>query len=301
MSFGPVGKYSFKNKGGNSPNRIIDDRLKVGGSLFFPNDIGIHQFMMIFNEYDFKGEAQRIKESIVLPIPSSLIDKYGMEYNQQDLKAKGAMAASGAAKIIKNFNLVGTAGAAANESETKEAMESDAAKAEGLMSAAALTRDELIPKDLENPLALATGTISNPHVALLFNSVNLKTFDFAWMLYPQDEDESNNLQEIIRVIKMRSHPTFFQAGGSNTNFIMKYPHEVDLYYLGQGDSMHRFKRAAITGLEINYAAEDAPAFFQGSGRPAFIELKLTFQETQIWTGEDFESEPQAGGSSEIGG
>ena len=111
MSFGPVGKYSFKNKGGNSPNRIIDDRLKVGGSLFFPNDIGIHQFMMIFNEYDFKGEAQRIKESIVLPIPSSLIDKYGMEYNQQDLKAKGAMAASGAAKIIKNFNLVGTAGA----------------------------------------------------------------------------------------------------------------------------------------------------------------------------------------------
>ena len=116
-----------------------------------------------------------------------------------------------------------------------------------------------------------------------------------------DEDESNNLQEIIRVIKMRSHPTFLQAGGSNTNFIMKYPHEVDLYYLGQGDSMHRFKRAAITGLEINYAAEDAPAFFQGSGRPAFIELKLTFQETQIWTGEDFESEPQAGGSSEIGG
>ena len=301
MGIGPIGKYSFKNLGGNSPNKIIDERLKVGGSLFFPNDIGVHQFMMIFNEYDFKGEAQRIKESIVLPIPSALIDKYGMEYNQQELKAKGAGIASAAGKIIKNFNLVGTTGAAANEAETAAAMQSDQAKADSVLGIAAVARDELIPKDIENPLALATGTISNPHVALLFNSVNLKTFDFAWKLYPQDEDESNNLQEIIRVIKMRSHPTFLQAGGSNTNFIMKYPHEVDLYYLGQGDSMHRFKRAAITGLEINYAAEDAPAFFQGSGRPAFIELKLTFQETQIWTGEDFESEPTAGGSSEIGG
>ena len=297
---GPIGKYSFKNLGGNSPNKIIDERLKVGGSLFFPNDIGVHQFMMIFNEYDFKGEAQRIKESIVLPIPNSLIDKYGMEYNQQELKTKGAGIASAAGKILKNFGLVGTDGAEANAAETQAAMVSDEAKMDTVLGGAALARDELLPKDLENPLALATGTISNPHVALLFNSVNLKSFDFAWKLYPQDIEESNNLQEIIRVIKMRSHPTFLQAGGTQSNFIMKYPHEVDLYYLGQGDSMHRFKRAAITGLEINYAAEDAPAFFQGSGRPAFIELKLTFQETQIWTGEDFESEPQAGGSSETG-
>ena len=54
---------------------------------------------------------------------------------------------------------------------------------------------------------------------------------------------------------------------------------------------------AITGLEINYSAEDSVAFFQGSGRPAFISLKLQFTETQIWTGEDFMDEPQAGGTS----
>ena len=96
---------------------------------------------------------------------------------------------------------------------------------------------------------------------------------------------------------MRSHPTFDAIDGTQNNFIMKYPLEVDLFYLGQGDSMHRFKRAAITGLEINYSAEDSVAFFQGSGRPAFISLKLQFTETQIWTGEDFMDEPQAGGTS----
>ena len=51
-----VGKYSPKKRGGNSPNNIIDEKLQGGGStLFFPNDIGVHQFMMIFHEYDFKA------------------------------------------------------------------------------------------------------------------------------------------------------------------------------------------------------------------------------------------------------
>ena len=71
---------------------------------------------------------------------------------------------------------------------------------------------------------------------------------------------------------------------------MKYPHEVDLYYLGNGDSMHRFKRAAITGLEVNYTPEGGPAFFQNTGNPVFTELKMTFTETQIWTAEDFAEE-----------
>ena len=41
---------------------------------------------MIFHEYDFKGEAEIMKESIVLPIPGQIIDKYGVEYNSKDLK-----------------------------------------------------------------------------------------------------------------------------------------------------------------------------------------------------------------------
>ena len=94
---------------------------------------------------------------------------------------------------------------------------------------------------------------------------------------------------------MRSHPTFMEK---ENNYMMDYPHEVDLYYLGQGDSMHRFKRAAITGLSMNYSPEGSPAFFAGTGNPVFTELSIKFQETQIWTGEDFDDEPVTSGNQE---
>ena len=294
-----VGKYSKKKRGGNSPNSVIDQKINEGkDTLFFPNDIGIHQFLMIFHEYDFKGEAEIMKESIVLPIPGQIIDKYGVEYNSKDLKTLGAGIASAAEDIIDSFKKAGTAEGEAKEAQRKTDMTAESLAGDLGTGGIALAREQFAGTlGVEDPLAVATGTLVNPHTALLFSSVNLKVFDFEWKLYPQNEDESNNLQEIIRVIKMRSHPTFDAIDGTQNNFIMKYPHEVDLFYLGQGDSMHRFKRAAITGLEINYSAEDSVAFFQGSGRPAFISLKLQFTETQIWTGEDFMDEPQAGGTS----
>ena len=65
-----IGRYNAKKRGGNSPNNIIKSRLKRGGSLSFPNDLGVHQFMMIFNEYDFKGEAQRMINKIYTKYPN---------------------------------------------------------------------------------------------------------------------------------------------------------------------------------------------------------------------------------------
>ena len=243
-----VGKYSPKKRGGNSPNNIIDEKLQGGGStLFFPNDIGVHQFMMIFHEYDFKGEAEIIKESICLPVPAQIMDKYGMEYNASDLKTLGAGIASAAEDIIDSFKKAGTQAGTDKEAQRKTDMTAEGLAGDLGMGGVALVREQFGKSlGIEDPLAVATGTIVNPHTALLFSSVNLKVFDFAWKLYPQDLNESNKLQEIIRIIKMRSHPTFAEFEGSQNNFIMKYPHEVDLYYLGQGDSMHRFKRAAIT-------------------------------------------------------
>lgn len=297
-----IGRYNAKKRGGNSPNNIIKSRLKRGGSLSFPNDLGVHQFMMIFHEYDYKGEADIMKESIVLPLPNTLVDKYGIEYNSNNLGTKGAGIASIAQDVIDSFQKAGTAAGEQKEAERKEMLSAKGLAAELGMGGVALAR-ETVGKTLgiEDPLAVATGTIVNPHTALLFQSVQLKVFDYTWKLYPTSPDESNKLQEIIRVIKQRSHPTFAEFEGSQNNFIMKYPHEVDLFYLGQGDSMHRFKRAAITALEINYAAEgEVPGFFAGSGRPAFVELKMQFTETQIWTGEDFEEEPNSGGNVEVG-
>ena len=90
------------------------------------------------------------------------------------------------------------------------------------------------------------------------------------------------------------------AGKKYTNnAFLTYPCEVDLYYLGGGNQgMHRFKRCVITNLQINYTPEGGPAFVGGVGAPAFYELTLGFQETQIWTARDFALEVSGSAENE---
>ena len=296
---GPIGKYSPSMQGGLAPTKKIQKKLVAGGSFHFPKDIGVHQFMMIFHKYEYKSEVAKVAESICLPIPNSITDAYGMEYGSEDL---GTLVAGGAdiiSDIVDSFNKAGTPAGQKKEAERLANMNPADLAPDLLELGAAGVRQQIakVSGDVEKAIAVSTGTINNPHTALLFNKVNLKTFEFTWKLYPQDIEESNMLKQIIKIIKMRSHPTFI---GKENNYMMDFPHEVDLYYLGSGDSMHRFKRAAITKLSLNYTPEGSPAFFAGTGNPVFTEITMEFTETQIWTGEDFEDEPIASGNQEPG-
>lgn len=70
------------------------------------------------------------------------------------------------------------------------------------------------------------------------------------------------------------------------NFYLKFPHQVDLYYVGSQDFLHYFKRAGVQSLEANYTPEGV-SFYQG-GAPTIIDLSMTFMESVIWTSEDFD-------------
>ena len=62
----------------------------------------------------------------------------------------------------------------------------------------------------------------------------------------------------------------------------------DLFYLGVNENLHYFKRCAITAMEVNYQGEGQNLLFADSGAPVRVDLSLTFQETEIWTAEDYE-------------
>ena len=296
-------KYLSRSKSNTNtdPNQVIDQRQLDNVKkpmLSFPEDLGKHQFHMLFHKYDFNQEAAEAVMSIALPMPGAIVDKYGVEYNTADLNTAGA--AISTALETGEANLLG----GQNVASAKDGLTN--ANGELVANYREITKDvfgaitgvvrDLNPIDtLKNASNLALGNIVNPHTALLFNAVKLKEFEFTWKLYPRRKEETTNLQEIIKQIKIKSHPEFgfFQdsAGNGINNFHLKYPHEVDLFYVGgdTGLEMHRFKRAAITNVSINYTPEGGPQFIAGTGAPAFVELTLGFTETQIWTSEDFES------------
>ena len=61
-----------------------------------------------------------MKESIVLPLPNTLVDKYGIEYNSNNLGTKGAGIASIAQDVIDSFQKAGTAAGEQKEAGRKD-------------------------------------------------------------------------------------------------------------------------------------------------------------------------------------
>ena len=86
-------------------------------------------------------------------------------------------------------------------------------------------------------------------------------------------------------MKSGVHPACTSSGKDGNNFFLDFPNQVDLYYLGSQDYLHYFKRCSVTSMEVNYQPEGT-SFFAG-GAPTMIELSMAFQETEIWTSDDF--------------
>ena len=62
--------------------------------------------------------------------------------------------------------------------------------------------------DLKNSIDVTTGTIINPHTALIFDGVGLKSFTFDWQFSPKNEDEHKTLTNIIKKIKTHILPNY---------------------------------------------------------------------------------------------
>lgn len=257
----------------------------------FPEDLGKHQFHMVFHKYDFAQDLDEAAVSIALPMPGSILDKYGVEYNTADLTTAGGVLA----KAI-NVGRVNLSSGTQTSTPIDPTADNYAEVTKNVFSSiGGIVRDLNPVESVKNASNLALGNIVNPHTSLLFNAVKLKEFEFTWKLYPRQEKETVAIQTIINTVKRLSHPEFgfsqdVTADGIN-NFHLKYPHEVDLFYVGghTGLEMHRFKRAAVTNMQVNYTPESGPQFIAGSQHPAFVELTLGFTETQIWTADDFDT------------
>ena len=253
------------------------------GTMSFPSDLGAHQFIMNFVKYSInnRGSSDSVVESIALPLPGQgIIDKSGVKYNEGELGLAGGTALGAASGVAKGFeNLQGR--------ESVQTPTLGGLAKSYIEGTAATLRN--ITKQFEGAEGAAGqffGNIVNPHVVLLFENVGLKQFQFQWKLSPRTVDESNTLRQMIFKMQELSHPEQ-QSRGNTSNFFLNYPHQVDLYYAGVNENLHYFKRCAITAMEVNYQPEQQNLLFAKTGAPSVVDLTLGFQETEIWTAEDY--------------
>lgn len=270
-----------RKKGPITAKQAIDNSVDAESpkGVTFPPDLAAHQFVMNFVKYSFDPDGSTTENStgtIAFPIPTSgVVDKTGISYNATELGVLGATTASSAGVVAGAFS---GAGNTEGRKLDYEGIIKD------LFSGGAAFARESIPGQFGDALSVGLGNIANPHIALLFKGMQLKTFSFTWKFAPRTQAESDTLKTIIKDIRKKIHPKYTQAGN---NFFLNFPDEVDLYYAGSGDYLHYFKRAAVTDMEVNYQP-DGTAFMANGGAPAFVEITMSFQETEIWTAEDYE-------------
>lgn len=256
--------------------KLVSLGADSGSTLQFPQVIGKYYMSMRFKQYTrtapFAKMEQKFINSIVFPIPRSLEDAYSLNISSKDLGAVGAAADIAMAydKSGGQFDIGSQAGALGLMFANKITEKAPAGAGAGL-------------QDVGGQLL---GTIPNPHVAAIFQGINLREHTFEWTFAPRNAEESNVLQNIIRTLQRNSLPAYSQAGTA----ALEYPFlcQIDLFPWASGaDPLIRFKPAMLKNVAINYSPNGIPSFFAGTNLPTFVSIKLHFMEIEYFTSNDY--------------
>jgi hypothetical protein len=144
-------------------------------------------------------------------------------------------------------------------------------------------------KTANQMLAYTKGQVYNPNVELLYDGPAVRQFDLNFNFIPKSPDEASIVSQIILQFKLWSSP---EDQGQK----YKVPAVWAVKYGGPGGSwMNKFKRAAMTNISVQYnAGLDMHATFS-NGFPIRTDIQLSFQEVDVITRKDHQTNPNGGG------
>lgn len=267
--------------------------------LCFPSDIENVKYFITFtfsekNYHDYardsfaKVERNDITYIIRLPMPSSLIDSFKVNYQGTALGtlAGGLLNETKIAQnirdIVMNENPEVVQDAVDNArreaSRIKEGFSNTTTASITAMRAALAF---LGSNTLERSVDFLFGTTLNPYQSLFFEGPELRSHNFTFKLSPNSLSESTDLRRIINVFKTRMLP-------EKNGVLLKYPDSciIELSTRNNSRSLYTMYRSVLNGVTVNYAPNNVPVFFKYGFEPVEVTLDLNFSEIRPVTRED---------------
>lgn len=248
----------------------------------FPSQIGKFYVNLKFREYvrtaPQAGAKLNFKNAIVLPIPNNLTEDYNLNISQQATGITGGIADAIQASTSdggKSFKASSSAGALAYSYLAQNGLP--------IPVVGSLTK---LDENTRDVLGSYIGSVPNPHLATIFNGVNMRPFSFEWTFNPRNPKESRDLEALIEKLKQNSLPAFSTLGTA----VLQYPFLcfVELEpWQSEGKPLIEYKPALITNVSVNRSPNGIPSFFEGTNLPTFIQLNIDFLETEYFTANDF--------------
>lgn len=212
-----------------------------------------HKIIMNFYKFNFQGAgnpinntslerqiSERSTASIILPVPIKIIENYNAQYASVD---NMNLVNGGLSALLSRLGLSGTA--------------------QGLLSGVASLGLNL------------AGMAINPYTTIRFKGMPLRRHNFHWKLSPESEEDTNEIERIIRAISIRMHPE--SAGFLGQEVLLRYPELINFRVIGAENPDHVFPTApcVIDSFNVDRTGGDYPSFFKNSGTPVVYSIKMS--------------------------
>ncbi len=138
-------------------------------------------------------------------------------------------------------------------------------------------------------LAMSKGEIFNPNMELLYEGPQLRGFSLNFTFLPKSLAEASVVNQIIKHFKVNASPST-QSNGN----MFKVPNVFQVTYKSNGMDhpfMNRFKRSALSDVNITYNAGLPFHSTFDNGMPVKTDMTLSFLEVDIITREDHQGAP----------
>lgn len=298
---------------GGEPNAseespLVQTKSKGPGEFVFPKDLSSIDHFMSFDvfEHTFRRKTEptkdEIKCSIKLPLAEDVSQDNKQNYASEGLGTIGKIGAGAGAgirgavasgnpveSILDQLSTVtkGDLGRSA-VSLGAEFLAGDAGASTlvgGALGGAGGALTGAAAQPFFKGALAGAGLSRNPYQAVFYSNPEFRTFDFSWKLYPQDEDEQNELHAIVNNFRYYSAP-----GLELGEVFFTYPQMFDISF-AHPEYTFNPGPCVCTSVSTNYHP-DGPKYHKlsdGSKAPIGVELKVSFQETNILTKTDIKA------------
>jgi len=144
--------------------------------------------------------------------------------------------------------------------------------------------ENTLPSVVQNASGIATQQVQNPQEEQMYQAPNFRTHNFNYEMTATSEAEASRLQEIISILRAASYPRAVEASGGRLSTRFKVPDQFRITHLKKQNnevkSMGRPAKCVLTSMNVNYTGAGIPVSYD-SGNPAFVNLDLTFTETNL--------------------
>ena len=227
----------------------------------------------------------RITDSVALYLPPNVQDSTSANYGEFATGMAGYLAMGGI-DLVRQVQQNDFAGAAKNLLGNAETIATEAFKKFSVAAVETFTGSQGVQETFDK----AFGQTLNPYLALAFNSMGMRTFQYTFKFAPKDEQETYEVNDIIKLFRFHMAP---ELKGTNERY-MTLPSTFDIHYMYQFSETHsrenefynKIATCVLNNVSVDYTPDGVKSF--DSGAPTQINMTLSFQETEMLTKQKIE-------------